>query len=77
MLAGALAGTVVGGALIDGSAAALFVLWAIALPLLALPTLAWQRSAAPLQAAAADATHGLAPAPASPRCCAGTAHGRS
>ena len=58
MLAGALAGTVAGGALIDGSAAALFVLWAIALPLLALPTLAWQRAAAPIQAADADAGHG-------------------
>ena len=43
MLAGALAGTVVGGALIDSSATGLFVLWALALPLLALPTLAWQR----------------------------------
>ena len=76
MLAGALAGTVAGGALIDGSAAALFVLWTIALPLLALPTLAWQRSAAPLQAAAADATHDR-PCASSPRCCAGTALGRS
>ena len=57
-LAGALAGTVVGGALIDGSAAALFVLWAIALPLLALPTLAWQRSAAPVELAATDEAHG-------------------
>ena len=46
MLAGALAGTVAGGALIDSSPAALFALWAIALPLLALPTLAWQRSVA-------------------------------
>ena len=46
MLAGALAGTVVGGALIDSSATGLFVLWALALPLLALPTLAWQRRTA-------------------------------
>jgi membrane-associated phospholipid phosphatase/predicted MFS family arabinose efflux permease len=45
MLAGALVGTVVGGALIDSSAAGLFVLWALALPLLALPTKAWQRAA--------------------------------
>jgi membrane-associated phospholipid phosphatase/MFS family permease len=45
MLVGALAGTVVGGALIDGSSAAVFAMWAILLPLLALPTLAWQRSA--------------------------------
>jgi membrane-associated phospholipid phosphatase/predicted MFS family arabinose efflux permease len=52
MLAGALLGTVVGGALIDGSAAALFILWAVALPLLALPTLAWQRAVAPVRAAA-------------------------
>ncbi|MEA2179736.1 MAG: Major Facilitator Superfamily, partial [Solirubrobacteraceae bacterium] len=44
MLAGALAGTVVGGALVDGSATGLFVLWALALPLLALPTLAWHRA---------------------------------
>jgi predicted MFS family arabinose efflux permease len=51
MLAGALAGTVVGGALIDASAAAVFVLGAILLPLLALPTLAWQRASAPLRAA--------------------------
>ena len=58
MLAGALAGTVVGGALIDGSAAALFVLWAILLPLLALPTLAWQRSAARVEAVTADEAHG-------------------
>jgi predicted MFS family arabinose efflux permease/membrane-associated phospholipid phosphatase len=47
MLAGALAGTVVGGVLIDSSATGLFVLWALALPLLALPTLAWQRGAGP------------------------------
>jgi predicted MFS family arabinose efflux permease len=52
MLGGALAGTLVGGALIDGSPHALFVLWAILLPLLALPTLAWQRGAGPAQAAA-------------------------
>ena len=76
MLAGALAGTVAGGALIDGSAAALFVLWAIALPLLALPTLAWQRTAAPAEAA--DPEPGTDPRCAcSPRCCAGTAHGTS
>src|SRR3990170_4680432 len=47
MLVGALAGTVIGGALIDASAAGLFLVWALALPLLALPTLAWQRTAAP------------------------------
>jgi membrane-associated phospholipid phosphatase/MFS family permease len=52
MLGGALAGTLVGGALVDSSPAALFVLWAILLPLLALPTLAWQRSAGPAQAPA-------------------------
>lgn len=52
LLAGALLGTVVGGALIDGSAAALFILWAVALPLLALPTLAWQRAVAPVRATA-------------------------
>jgi membrane-associated phospholipid phosphatase/predicted MFS family arabinose efflux permease len=52
MLAGALVGTLVGGALIDSSAPALFVLWAITLPLLALPTLAWQRTSAPVEAAA-------------------------
>jgi membrane-associated phospholipid phosphatase/MFS family permease len=52
MLAGALAGTVVGGALIDSSAAGLFVLWALALPLLALPTLAWQRGAPSVATAA-------------------------
>jgi membrane-associated phospholipid phosphatase/predicted MFS family arabinose efflux permease len=51
MLAGALAGTLVGGALIDSSAPALFALWALALPLLALPTLAWQRAAAPIDTA--------------------------
>ena len=45
MLVGALAGTVVGGALIDGSPAALFAVWALALPVLALPTLAWFRGA--------------------------------
>ncbi len=56
LLVGALAGTVAGGALIDASPAALFALWAIAMPLLALPTLAWQRTAAPLQAAAPEAT---------------------
>jgi membrane-associated phospholipid phosphatase/predicted MFS family arabinose efflux permease len=53
MLAGALAGTLAGGALIDGSPAALFTLWAILLPLLALPTLAWQRAAAPVESTAA------------------------
>jgi membrane-associated phospholipid phosphatase/predicted MFS family arabinose efflux permease len=54
MLVGALAGTVVGGVLIDSSAPALFVLAALVLPLLALPTLAWQRSSRPA-AAPADA----------------------
>jgi MFS family permease len=49
MLGGALAGAVVGGALIDGSAAGVFVLWALLLPLLALPTLAWQRASAPVE----------------------------
>ena len=58
MLAGALAGTLVGGALIDGSAAAVFVLWAILLPLLALPTLAWQRTSAPVSAAEPEAPQG-------------------
>ena len=52
MLGGALLGTLAGGVLIDGSPAALFALWAVALPLLALPTLAWQRGAAPVEAAA-------------------------
>jgi membrane-associated phospholipid phosphatase/MFS family permease len=56
MLVGALVGTVVGGALIDGSPAALFAMWAIAMPLLALPTLAWYRSAPAPHAAAAEAT---------------------
>jgi membrane-associated phospholipid phosphatase/predicted MFS family arabinose efflux permease len=60
MLAGALVGTVLGGALIDGSAPAVFVLWALALPLLALPTLAWQRSAAPVHVPAADEADGSA-----------------
>jgi membrane-associated phospholipid phosphatase/MFS family permease len=60
MLGGALAGTVVGGALIDGSPAALFVLWAVALPLLALPTLAWQRTAAPVGIAAPEESRGPA-----------------
>jgi predicted MFS family arabinose efflux permease/membrane-associated phospholipid phosphatase len=58
MLAGALAGTVAGGVLIDGSAAALFALWAILLPLLALPTLAWQRAAAPAEPEITDEAHG-------------------
>ena len=58
MLAGALLGTVAGGALIDGSAAAVFVLWAILLPLLALPTLAWQRAAGPAEIAPAGEAHG-------------------
>jgi predicted MFS family arabinose efflux permease/membrane-associated phospholipid phosphatase len=58
MLVGALAGTLAGGALIDGSAAALFVLWALALPLLALPTLAWNRAASPVQAVEAGEEHG-------------------
>jgi membrane-associated phospholipid phosphatase/predicted MFS family arabinose efflux permease len=56
MLVGALAGTVVGGALIDGSPAALFAVWALALPLLALPTLAWFRTT--------PATHPVAQEPA-------------
>ena len=60
MLAGALAGTVVGGALIDASAAAVFVLGAILLPLLALPTLAWQRTSAPIRAAEPEAPQGSA-----------------
>jgi MFS family permease len=61
MLAGALAGTVVGGVLIDTSAAGMFVLFAIALPLLALPTLAWQRAAAPgREAAQGTEGHGSA-----------------
>ena len=51
MLVGALVGTVVGGALIDTSAGGLFLVWALALPLLALPTLAWQRSTASRAAA--------------------------
>ena len=51
LLAGALAGTLAGGALIDSSPVALFTLWAILMPLLALPTLAWQRSSAPVEAA--------------------------
>jgi predicted MFS family arabinose efflux permease/membrane-associated phospholipid phosphatase len=55
MLAGALAGTLAGGALIDGSPIALFTLWAILLPLLALPTLAWQRASAPVESAPAPA----------------------
>ena len=58
MLVGALAGTVVGGALIDASAAAVFVLGAILLPLLALPTLAWQRTTAPIRAAEPEAQDG-------------------
>ena len=60
MLAGALAGTVAGGALIDTSAPALFALWALALPLLALPTLAWQRAAAPVEGAAPEQADGSA-----------------
>ena len=60
MLAGALAGTVVGGALIDSSATGLFVLWALALPLLALPTLAWQRRTG-LQTTAEPAEAGGSP----------------
>jgi membrane-associated phospholipid phosphatase/predicted MFS family arabinose efflux permease len=58
MLAGALAGAVVGGALIDGSPQALFALWALALPLLALPTLAWQRSATRIESAPAERSEG-------------------
>ncbi len=50
MLAGALAGTLAGGVLIDSSASGLFVLWAVALVVLALPTMAWQRRSAPEQA---------------------------
>ena len=60
MLVGALAGTVIGGALIDASAAALFVVWALLLPLLALPTLAWQRTSAPVRAAVTAAPQGSA-----------------
>jgi MFS family permease/membrane-associated phospholipid phosphatase len=60
MLGGALAGTLVGGALIDGSPTALFALWAIVLPLLALPTLAWQRTAPPLRTAAREESRGPA-----------------
>jgi membrane-associated phospholipid phosphatase/predicted MFS family arabinose efflux permease len=52
MLAGALAGTLAGGALIDASPAGLFALWALLLPLLALPTLAWQRTSARVESAA-------------------------
>ena len=55
LLAGALAGTLAGGALIDGSPVALFTLWAILMPLLALPTLAWQRTSAPVESAPAPA----------------------
>jgi membrane-associated phospholipid phosphatase/predicted MFS family arabinose efflux permease len=58
LLAGALAGTVVGGALIDGSPAALFALWALLLPVLALPTLAWFRTAPPATEVGQPATHG-------------------
>jgi membrane-associated phospholipid phosphatase/MFS family permease len=58
LLAGALAGTVVGGALIDGSPAALFALWALLLPVLALPTLAWFRTAPPATEVAQPATDG-------------------
>jgi predicted MFS family arabinose efflux permease/membrane-associated phospholipid phosphatase len=59
MLAGALAGTLVGGALIDGSAEGAFLLWAILLPLLALPTLAWQHRTAPVHAVQSEeAPHG-------------------
>ncbi len=72
MLAGALAGTLAGGALIDGSAAALFALWAIALPLLALPTLAWQRAAAPSRPPRRERREG-SPCGCWPRCCAATA----
>jgi predicted MFS family arabinose efflux permease len=60
MLVGALAGTVIGGALIDTSAAGLFLVWALLLPLLALPTLAWQRTSAPVRAAASAAPRGSA-----------------
>jgi len=60
MLAGALVGTLVGGALIDSSAPALFAVWALALPLLALPTLAWQRAAAPVEAVAPEPREGPA-----------------
>ena len=75
MLVGALAGTVVGGALIDVSAAAVFVLWAMLLPLLALPTLAWQRTSAPIRAAEPAAPQGSAGGCCS-RCCTATAPGR-
>jgi membrane-associated phospholipid phosphatase/predicted MFS family arabinose efflux permease len=60
LLGGALAGTLVGGALIDGSPAALFALWAVLLPLLALPTLAWQRGAGPAQPSAPEESNGPA-----------------
>ncbi len=60
LLGGALAGTLVGGVLIDGSPAALFALWAIVLPLLALPTLAWQRTAAPEHAPEPEESRGPA-----------------
>jgi predicted MFS family arabinose efflux permease len=60
MLVGALAGTVIGGALIDASAAGLFLVWALLLPLLALPTLAWQRTSTPLRGAAPTAPQGSA-----------------
>ena len=58
LLVGALAGTVVGGALIDGSPAALFAIWALALPVLALPTLAWFRGAAATGAAEPEPAEG-------------------
>jgi membrane-associated phospholipid phosphatase/predicted MFS family arabinose efflux permease len=60
MLAGALAGTVAGGVLIDTSAPVLFALWALALPVLALPTLAWQRAAAPVDGPAPERADGSA-----------------
>ena len=66
---------VAGGALIDSSAAGLFVLWALALPLLALPTLAWHRGT--------GLRHRRTPGSAARRCacwprsCAATVLGRS
>ena len=77
MLVGALAGTLAGGALIDGSAAQRCSRsWALALPLLALPTLAWNRAAAPV-AAPADAEGTARRCASWPRSCAATARGRS
>ena len=77
MLVGALAGTLVGGALIDGSPAALFALWALA---------AAAARAADAGLAARAPRRRTRPQPSrprarrcacSPRCCAATAPGRS